>query len=188
MTSTAPPQVSTLDSDRRLPKLPVVPVAIAVCLALGLAAQVPLRAETRSEDSPGLSQLAFLVGSWRAESGGTTLEELWMSARGGVMLGLNRTVIPNGIQWEFLRLEETVGDDGDRKIVYWASPGGAPPTPFTLAEVGPGHAVFANPGHDFPQRIIYRRTGEQLRARVEAGEGDAVRGFDLEWSLVAELD
>ena len=37
---------------------------------------------------------------------------------------------------------------------------------------GPGGgAVFENLAHDFPQRVIYRRCGEDLCARIEGAMG-----------------
>ncbi len=42
--------------------------------------------------------------------------------------------------------------------------------------------VFANPEHDFPQRITYWLEGETgLRARVEAQRDGKWVGFDLAW-------
>jgi hypothetical protein len=44
---------------------------------------------------------------------------------------------------------------------------GQPATPFVLLPGKDGEAVFENKAHDFPQRVIYRRCGEDLCARVE---------------------
>lgn len=44
---------------------------------------------------------------------------------------------------------------------------GQPPTPFVLKSGPDDEAVFENARHDFPQRVIYRRCGEQLCARIE---------------------
>src|SRR5260221_8026027 len=68
--------------------------------------------------------------------------------------------------FEFLRIEER--PDG---VFYVAQPRGKPPTDFRLVRFEKGTAVFENPEHDFPKRIIYTRTGEDtLLASVE---GDA---------------
>ena len=42
-----------------------------------------------------------------------------------------------------------------------------PPTAFLLLPGGEGEAVFENKAHDFPQRVIYRRCGAELCARIE---------------------
>ena len=112
---------------------------------------------------PKLDDLAWIAGHWTATVDGAQMEEIWLAPRGNVMLGLHRDVMPNGkVSFEFMRIAVT--KDG---IVYFAQPGGRPPTPFKLAEVKGERAVFANPEHDFPQRIIYEKRGAQLCARVE---------------------
>lgn len=158
-----------------------------VLLIFALAIQTAV-AETAADtptEAPSLEILSFLVGSWRGATHDMVTEELWMPARGGLMLGLNRSVSSRGTQWELLRIEVSKDDAG---IVYWASPGGDGATPFRLIEHSENRAVFANPDHDFPQRLIYTRSGSTLHARVEAGEGVLIRGFDLSWQLIDTLN
>lgn len=116
-----------------------------------------------------LDQLRWMTGSWMAEGDeGSSTEELWTEPAGGLMLGLNRTVPAGGkARFEFLRIEERAG-----QVVYLASPGGAAPTPFTLVEAGGQRAVFENREHDFPQRIVYWKAGDDLCARVETVKGE----------------
>jgi len=125
----------------------------------------------------GITSLAWLAGCWRGPDG----EECWLAPSAGTMLGVNRGAGGGGgaPAFEFLRIVE---EDGG--LVYWASPGGrCPPTPFRAAEVSARRAVFANPEHDFPQRITYWREGEAtLHARVEAGSEGETRGFELVWT------
>ena len=65
--------------------------------------------------------------------------------------------------------------------MWRASPQGRhPPTGFALVESGPRRAVFENPGHDFPQRIVYERTGDRLDARIEGRQDD--QPISEEWS------
>jgi hypothetical protein len=52
------------------------------------------------------------------------------------------------------------------------------PVAFRLVECEDGWLVFANPTHDFPQRLEYRRVGEAgLQVNVSAGS----RGFTLDF-------
>ena len=103
------------------------------------------------------------------------VEELWLPPRGGLMLGLNRTVSgpKSRAQFEYFRIEQS-GDS----IVLFASPSGKAPTPFELLDVSEEHVVFANPEHDFPQRLTYGldESGKALNVRAE-GEGAKT----LEW-------
>ena len=122
--------------------------------------------------APALADVAWLAGAWRGESKGTRQEEVWLPPDGGLMLGLHRDVGASGrASFEYLRIEQHA--DG---VVYQASPGGAPPTPFRLVEAGPARAVFTNPEHDFPKRILYSLAGDVLTARIE-GDG----GMAMEW-------
>ena len=104
-----------------------------------------------------------MSGWWASESNGVRMEEVWTTSAGNVMLGLHRDVKPNGkASFEFMRIEAK-----DGKVVYQAQPGGRPATPFALKSETASRVVFENLGHDFPQRIIYWRSGGRLCARVE---------------------
>jgi hypothetical protein len=105
-----------------------------------------------------------------------------MAPRGGTMLGMSRTVRGDRtVAWETVLLRE----DSAGRVSYNAFPGGQPPAVFPASEVSDSHAVFANPAHDFPQRIIYRRRGEILAARVEGQIGGTARGSDFPYRKVA---
>jgi hypothetical protein len=113
-----------------------------------------------------VDDLSWMSGHWTSTKDGLVMEEVWTEPRGGVMLGLHRDAKGAKASFEFLRITETNG-----AIVYLAQPGGKPPTPFTLVELNGKRAVFANPQHDFPKRIIYWLEDGKLCARVE-GDGD----------------
>ena len=70
-------------------------------------------------------------------------------------------------EFEYLRIVERA--DG---IFYIAQPGGRPATEFKLTTFDGSVAVFENPQHDFPKRIIYRKNADgSLTASIDAGEG-----------------
>ena len=116
---------------------------------------------------PTLDNLSWMSGHWTSTKDGLVMEEVWTEPRGGVMLGLHRDAKGAKASFEFLRIAAT-----DEGIVYLAQPGGKSPTPFTLVELDGKRAVFANPQHDFPKRIIYWLEDGKLCARVE-GDGDS---------------
>ncbi len=68
--------------------------------------------------------------------------------------------------------------------VYRAAPSGQPPHAFPLVECGPTWATFADPEHDFPQSLTYRRTEDGLTATVEGGTGAERRRERWDWTLV----
>ncbi len=101
-----------------------------------------------------VSDLEWLAGAWfgtRGSSGTTSIEERWSPPRGGAMLALSRTVSRDRMTgFEYLRIVERDGG-----LVYIAQPGGGAATEFVLTELEANRAVFDNPRHDYPKRIVY---------------------------------
>jgi len=148
----------------------------ALILALALAgcdAASPVVA-----DAP-VSGLDWMSGYWLACEESETAEN-WIGAGRGVLLGTNLS----GGGYEFLRIAQNEAG----AFVYYSMPGGrSPPTEFTLVSNENQRAVFENPAHDFPQRIIYERAGDAMSARIE-GPIDG-RTESMEWDFSrAEFD
>lgn len=116
---------------------------------------------------PGkVDDLGWIAGCWEINdtAKNRVVSEQWMKPAGGVMLGMARTV-RNGklVNWEFTRLIEK-----DGAVFYVAKPSqNAEETFFKLVRSSANEAAFEDPNHDFPQRIIYRRSGDKLTARIE---------------------
>lgn len=162
------PEIGCAESPRLLPAL----------LLLALAWAAFPTAAPAAAPAPALADLAWMAGCWTGHEGGTVTEECWLAPSGSILLGMHRDVGPSGKSFfEFLRIE-AVGDSA----VYWGSPSGRPATPFGLVEKGPRRVVFANPAHDFPQRIIYWRTDDgRLHARVEGTVRGTLRQEEWHW-------
>lgn len=127
--------------------------------------------------SSELEALSWMTGYWKTEAReGRITEEHWMAPKGGLMLGVNRVLEAGAkgqkaVFFEYLRIEEKRRADGRYEVVLLASPQGRPATPFRLVESGEKWATFANPQHDFPQRITYRLEADgSLHAEVEGVE------------------
>lgn len=134
--------------------------------AAALAAQAP---------SAGQPDLDWLAGYWLACDERMEVAEMWTTRRGGVMLGMSVTFGTQAFGWEQVRIETTL--DG-ATMQYVARPRGAEAdTAFRLARAGPNEAVFENPAHDYPQRIVYRREGDVLTARTEDMAGGNGQDF-----------
>jgi hypothetical protein len=127
-------------------------------------------------------RLGWLAGCWEARSGARVVEEQWMRPRGGTLLGMSRTVAADStVGHELMRIVERGGS-----LVFQAHPSGQAPAEFPAVEAGPERAVFADPAHDFPQRVIYRRVGaDSLVARVEGERNGTTRGIDFRYARVA---
>lgn len=125
-----------------------------------------------------LARLGWLQGCWAAAGGAEAGSgEQWSAPAGGTMLGMGRT-IRNGktVEFEFFQIRETEAG----KLAYLAQPQGRAPTTFTLLRASDTELVFENLAHDFPQRVIYRRTGgDTLQARIEGVIQDKPKGIDF---------
>lgn len=122
-----------------------------------------------------IAELGWISGDWQTAPGGRVqIEEHWTQPAGGSILGMSRTVLGiRTLEFEYLRLEQR--PDG---IYYVAHPKArCPGTDFKLTRLAANEAVFENPQHDFPKRIIYRKTGEGLVASIDAGEGTKGQSF-----------
>ena len=121
-----------------------------------------------------LADLSWLSGDWRRCKDGEIVEERWLGPRGGMLIGANLTSSKGKASFENLRLAAS-----NETWTYWASPMGRTPVPFRLVEAGAQRAVFANPEHGFPARIVYWREGDELLARIEGAIKD--KTASAEW-------
>jgi hypothetical protein len=156
-------------SQRRRPGPSLATVLLAV-LAVGAVAPVGAAPAATAGD------LGWMAGCWGSMDEGGSEEECWLAPGGGMLLGVHRDVSPRRSSFEFLR----IADEGEG-LTLFASPGGASPTPFRLVELGARRAVFANPEHDFPQRVLYWREGDRLRARVDAEVAGETKALEFSW-------
>ncbi len=140
-------------------------------LVLFLAATTQVSAQT-----PTLTDISWISGDWQTEPGGRRqIEEHWTQVAGQSMLGMSRTVAGDKtVEFEYLRIEQRA--DG---IYYVAHPKArCPGTDFKLTRASATEAIFENPQHDFPKRIIYRKTADDaLTASIDGGEGAKAMSF-----------
>ena len=110
-----------------------------------------------------VASLDWLSGDWVAELNGRWTEEHWSHARGGLLLGYSRSGKgERGGQFEFMR----IGSAPDGTVTFWGQPQGGPPVAFRLSGSATMEARFENPTHDYPTRIVYRRSGDTLTATI----------------------
>lgn len=140
----------------------------------------PALATAAVGDDP-ISELAWLAGCWQVRGATTTIEEMWLAPRGGLLLGVSRTV-RNGraIDFEHTRIELSEG-----RPAFTAKPARQPEATFVATESSSTAVVFENPDHDFPQRISYRKVGsDSLHARIEGTTNGRARGVDFKYGRV----
>lgn len=135
----------------------------------------------QADDAPAatnLEMLGWLTGEWIDERGESSSEHVWTVVRGGTLLGMQRDIAPDSGTWvEFVKIHETPAG-----IVFTVIPTGQAQTDFTLVSATDTRAVFENPAHDFPRRIIYwLENGDILAARIEGTVDGRPRSSEWRW-------
>ncbi|EEF22383.1 conserved hypothetical protein [Ricinus communis] len=135
--------------------------------------------------APAIDQAAFLAGCWRQVRPNGVVEEQWLAPGGEMMLGMSRTVRDGKARsFEFTRIQEAEG-----RLTFFAMPSGQPAAAFPLKSAAPGELVFENPGHDFPQRVIYKSQGaDGLLGRIEGEIGGKARSVDFPYKRCSGAD
>ena len=125
---------------------------------------------------PTVNDLGWLQGCWEANINGREIVEQWMKPAGQTILGMSRTVSGGKtVAFEFVQIRE----EKDGAIYYVAKPSSQSEAAFRLIKLQNREAVFENPEHDFPQRIIYRLQPDgSLFARIEGKFKGKERGVD----------
>jgi hypothetical protein len=152
-------------------------LARTIALTAALMAPAVATAQPRPVES-----LGWFTGCWERRTPAAVIEEQWSSARGGVLIGFGKTTVRDTVrEYEFLRIY-AAGDT----LVYHAQPSRQQPAEFRALPPFDSVVTFANPAHDFPQRIIYRRAGgDSLRARIEGTRNGQPRGVDYSYARAA---
>ncbi len=125
-----------------------------------------------------IGDISWLSGAWtgaRGTNNAISFEERWSPAKGGAMLAISRTVSREKMSaFEFLRIVER-----DGSLIYIAQPNGATATEFFLTELTAKRAVFDNPRHDYPKRIVYELGADGgMMATIGYTKGGTPRKFE----------
>jgi hypothetical protein len=135
----------------------LLPLAIVLLTAVAHA-QAPAA-------KPTLQDFAWLAGHWRIEQADRIIDEHWMVPAGNLMMGMARNVQAGKVrEYESTLLRQEPNGD----ILYVASPAKQSEATFKLTSLRDGEAVFENPEHDFPKKIVYARQADgSLLAWIE---------------------
>jgi hypothetical protein len=157
---------------------------ILVRIAMLIAGAIALDGTLSGPSSGRVTQLRWLSGCWEQREARSTVQEFWTTPDGGMLFGVGRTIArrergDSAVSFEIMRIYERGG-----KIVFAAHPSGQQATEFTEQELTDSTVVFANPTHDFPQFVRYRRRSNELHARVDGKMDGQDRGFDSRYRKV----
>ncbi|MFM5925254.1 MAG: DUF6265 family protein [Novosphingobium sp.] len=139
-----------------------------VAAALLLIAAPSLAQTVSRPQLPG-----WMAGTWMMEDGANWSDEVWTDPRGGMMLGISRSGFGPQLQsWEVTQIRFK----NDGTVSFFAQPQGKAAVEFPLVLISEEAIEFANPAHDYPQRIRYWRQGKLLMAEISRIDGsDAMR-------------
>ncbi|MEZ5344995.1 MAG: DUF6265 family protein [Pyrinomonadaceae bacterium] len=131
-----------------------------------------------------IDDLDWIAGCWenKGKTEGSYTMEHWTKPA-GMMLAVSRTVKNGRVGFfEYLRIIEKGAD-----VYYVAKPANAEKeTSFKLTSLENNNAVFENPEHDFPQRIVYKLENEDsIAVRVEAEKDGKPSGFGFSMKKVS---
>jgi hypothetical protein len=126
-------------------------------------------------------KLAWLQGCWATVNQERAVEEQWMAPRGKTMIGTSRTVQgANLVSYEFMMIRQ----DGDH-LAFEVRPSGRAPVIFNASTITDSSVVFENAKHAFPQKIGYRRTGDNaMYAWIEGDRNGETRRAEFPYHQV----
>ena len=147
--------------------LPVKSLLAVLCLSTTCAAG--------AADCRSLESVEWILGEWTSAAGEVSIREYWHRVSDLTFEGesITRSLADDDIvNYETLRLVSM--SDGVFYIAKVAH--NEFPVPFRLTHCADGEAVFENPLHDAPERLVYRllegADAGALEVRVEGGEMD----------------
>ena len=147
-------------------------------LSISLAVAIALQPVAVRTSDPG-ENLAWMAGDWHCaaypppRSGARIFEEYWVHNRDGSLVGVGRVRQHRTRSLEHMRIAR----DASGRLNFYGSPDGAAPVAFPLARAAANEAVFENPAHDYPQRIVYRHEPNRLIATISLIDGSRAQSW-----------
>lgn len=143
---------------------------IRMMIGLFLSSFALAGAHAQDTDS---ADLDWLVGCWQSASG--EIREVWSVAEDGYYFGYSVVLSDSRVVFfEQMRI------DPAETPIFNAYPMGQGPSAFPGIEMSQAHITFANPDHDYPQKITYKRDRDRLRAVISKMDNLEPRHFDYE--------
>src|SRR5206468_2932453 len=128
-----------------------------------------------------VESLAFMAGAWEKSDGAVSMEEHWTAPQGGCMMGMFRQVNGDKKLREFEVIEES--PEGMIMTIKHFSPDlkEIPGRVLVrkLASVTADEAVFESTGDEPKQKLVYKRNGDTLNAKVELLRSGKVVTLDI---------
>ncbi len=115
----------------------------------------------------------WLAGCWVTPD--SSAQEVWVVESDRSLAGFGVAITDSKIGfYEVLSIKQS--EDGS--WTYTAHPSGQSSASFVAVEIDDTSVVFANPEHDYPQEIRYKREGSRLYATISLIGGVNSNSFD----------
>ena len=137
---------------------------------IGVLALIPVLAIGGESTSNGFG---WLAGCWVNPD--SSAQEVWVVDSDRSLAGFGVAINDNKVGfYEILSIKQS--EDGS--WAYTAYPSGQASASFHAVQFSKNSVVFANPDHDYPQEIRYRRVGDRLNATISLVGGVNPTSFD----------
>lgn len=152
-------------------------LALATITALNLIAAFAAAPTTFDSNRTALDKLSWLLGSWTMIGAQAVTFESWQRSDSAEFAG--NSIVLAGTDTVFSEKLALLATDSG--LFYAAEVAHNPaPTYFKMIRQDSITAVFENPAHDFPTRIIYfRLNADSLHARIEGLRKGKPAGVDF---------
>ncbi|MEM7327963.1 MAG: DUF6265 family protein [Pseudomonadota bacterium] len=138
-------------------------------MTLGLIALSACTTISHAEEADP-NRLDWFTGCWHSADGST--REIWSESEDGYYFGYSVVLKDSHVVFfEQMRI------DPAPMPVFNAYPRGQGPSAFPAVEMTETSITFANPAHDFPQKIKYMRDGDRLNAVISLIDGSSPGHF-----------
>ena len=136
--------------------------------------------QCNSQNSPGkttLKNFDWLTGTWKREGRRGPVYEKWTKVSDHTFEGASYRISDGDTTITEILLLAQFGDE----IYYIPKVAhNVYPVPFKLIKTDVNSFTFENSGHDFPKRILYKKTKDgSLHARIEGKKNGKQTGIDF---------
>lgn len=149
--------------------------------ATGSAASIPAPVIAPGKNT--VDAFPWMAGCWQAKSArdGSTINEAWLAARGGSMLGIGQTYLDTKtLGWEAMRVYDEAGT-----VKLWLRPGLRNELTMTMEAAGEAFVAFSVKEGDTTTKLRYeRKSATEMLATFRLEQGENRRGADFSFAKV----
>ena len=135
------------------------------------------------EKQDKLKNLDWIVGNWEMTTPEGTVKESWSRETDSSLHGMGLFTAPAGDTLYSENISLVQNGDTLFYIPAVSNQNNGKPVPFKEMAFSTNEVAFENEGHDFPQRIIYKRTSDStMTARIEGMQNGQARAEEFSYT------